>query len=353
MKAVFALIAIGILLFGCAAGEPRPFVCNTPYIQVGTECCLDKDGSRVCDKDEQGKPPAKAPPASGQNQSAPLEENKTAVPISTANYTAPGKGWCSKSWKGGEPEYIPAGSCSGYYDENTLVRPWCNSENLSLEENCEICGCAEQLPCIDRKCERPQPEAPAGAMHESDTGKIGTMDAKVVKVYSDHTADIELTEYSEGITQSEIVKIGYGKNVARRVANSWYVNLSLESSGFVPTGTTYPARAKSWAVIKMENYTTECLPLYLADVLRITYVDGNEHRQKLDVSPSWSDVRGWSLKILDHRYYDSRVDKSIDVVLNNSAYGISGTGMRLLPCGSDSRQISVRLSSDGLYDYAK
>lgn len=29
------------------------FVCNKPYIQVGSECCLDKNGDKVCDKDEQ------------------------------------------------------------------------------------------------------------------------------------------------------------------------------------------------------------------------------------------------------------------------------------------------------------
>src|SRR3989344_4186714 len=27
-------------------------VCNTPYIRVGTNCCLDKDNNKICDKDE-------------------------------------------------------------------------------------------------------------------------------------------------------------------------------------------------------------------------------------------------------------------------------------------------------------
>src|SRR3989344_692516 len=28
------------------------FVCNKPYIQVGSECCLDENDNKVCDKDE-------------------------------------------------------------------------------------------------------------------------------------------------------------------------------------------------------------------------------------------------------------------------------------------------------------
>lgn len=28
-------------------------ICNTPYIQVGTECCLDQNSNNICDKDEQ------------------------------------------------------------------------------------------------------------------------------------------------------------------------------------------------------------------------------------------------------------------------------------------------------------
>ena len=31
---------------------PQQIVCNEPYIQVGSECCLDQDGNQICDKDE-------------------------------------------------------------------------------------------------------------------------------------------------------------------------------------------------------------------------------------------------------------------------------------------------------------
>ena len=33
--------------------QPEQTVCNKPYILVGNDCCLDKDGNSICDKDEQ------------------------------------------------------------------------------------------------------------------------------------------------------------------------------------------------------------------------------------------------------------------------------------------------------------
>ncbi|MBS3159871.1 hypothetical protein J4436_03720 [Candidatus Woesearchaeota archaeon] len=33
--------------------EPKSdFVCNEPYIQVGSECCLDQNKNKICDRDE-------------------------------------------------------------------------------------------------------------------------------------------------------------------------------------------------------------------------------------------------------------------------------------------------------------
>ncbi len=34
------------------AGEGRAEACESPYMQVGSECCLDYDGNGVCDSDE-------------------------------------------------------------------------------------------------------------------------------------------------------------------------------------------------------------------------------------------------------------------------------------------------------------
>jgi len=42
-------LVFGLLLFGCPADS---LVCNEPYIQVGTECCLDVNDNDICDSDE-------------------------------------------------------------------------------------------------------------------------------------------------------------------------------------------------------------------------------------------------------------------------------------------------------------
>ena len=54
------------MAFGCiqapqtqAPAQPG-LVCNSPYIQVGAECCLDANSNKICDKDE---PAPKAPDA--------------------------------------------------------------------------------------------------------------------------------------------------------------------------------------------------------------------------------------------------------------------------------------------------
>ncbi|MBU0761854.1 MAG: hypothetical protein KKD39_02410 [Candidatus Altiarchaeota archaeon] len=32
------------------------FICNRPYIVVGSDCCLDRDGNSICDRDDEVKP---------------------------------------------------------------------------------------------------------------------------------------------------------------------------------------------------------------------------------------------------------------------------------------------------------
>lgn len=56
-KISFILLVLGLILClflisGC--GEQK-LVCNKPYIQVGTNCCLDKDDNSICDKDDIGE----------------------------------------------------------------------------------------------------------------------------------------------------------------------------------------------------------------------------------------------------------------------------------------------------------
>lgn len=47
-KLVLLFIPILVLLTGCV----QNIQCNTPYIRVGAECCLDKNSNSICDKDE-------------------------------------------------------------------------------------------------------------------------------------------------------------------------------------------------------------------------------------------------------------------------------------------------------------
>ena len=46
----YLIILAVLLLYGC-----DQLVCNSPYIQVGGDCCLDTDGNKICDKDEQAR----------------------------------------------------------------------------------------------------------------------------------------------------------------------------------------------------------------------------------------------------------------------------------------------------------
>ena len=43
---VITLLAAVIFIAGCTGGE---VVCNDPYIQVGAECCLDKNSNNICE----------------------------------------------------------------------------------------------------------------------------------------------------------------------------------------------------------------------------------------------------------------------------------------------------------------
>jgi hypothetical protein len=50
-KILFALVILSvIMLAGCS--KPAAVVCNAPYIQKGTECCLDRNSNNICDSDE-------------------------------------------------------------------------------------------------------------------------------------------------------------------------------------------------------------------------------------------------------------------------------------------------------------
>src|SRR3989338_8145988 len=47
---IAGLLLLVLLIFGCS--QKQEVTCNSPYIKVGTECCLDQNRNNVCDKDE-------------------------------------------------------------------------------------------------------------------------------------------------------------------------------------------------------------------------------------------------------------------------------------------------------------
>lgn len=60
---VMVLMLLALFLVGCTAAPTNSgIVCNAPYIQVGTACCIDQNGNSVCDADE-AAPKVDEPPA--------------------------------------------------------------------------------------------------------------------------------------------------------------------------------------------------------------------------------------------------------------------------------------------------
>ncbi len=55
MKLKILVILSLLLLVACNSTEQSSVVCNKPYIQVGTDCCLDVDDNSICDEDEKSK----------------------------------------------------------------------------------------------------------------------------------------------------------------------------------------------------------------------------------------------------------------------------------------------------------
>jgi hypothetical protein len=83
MRALVAL-TLALLVCGCACMPPKEvkteekkdsLVCPAPYIQVGGECCLDRDGNDVCDRDET--------PTTTVPEEAEQEETSTTEPAAT------------------------------------------------------------------------------------------------------------------------------------------------------------------------------------------------------------------------------------------------------------------------------
>ena|GEM_PF-5159762 len=61
IKALVLAVTLASVIFvaGCVMPEAEP-TCNTPYIQVGNECCLDQNGNSICDSEEAVEDPEEA-----------------------------------------------------------------------------------------------------------------------------------------------------------------------------------------------------------------------------------------------------------------------------------------------------
>ena len=50
-KMIFVLLVI-VMFVAVGCSKPAAVVCNAPYIQKGTVCCLDQNNNKICDSDE-------------------------------------------------------------------------------------------------------------------------------------------------------------------------------------------------------------------------------------------------------------------------------------------------------------
>ena len=52
MKRIILFLMLSLTLF-LVACQPMEVTCNSPYIKVGTSCCLDENDNSICDNDEE------------------------------------------------------------------------------------------------------------------------------------------------------------------------------------------------------------------------------------------------------------------------------------------------------------
>jgi len=90
MKARLLLVVAVMSVLGCLGAQTakEPFKCERPYLQVGTDCCLDKNFNNICDKDEP------EPTTTTTTVATTVEEVKTTVEPTTTTTTIPPKVAC-------------------------------------------------------------------------------------------------------------------------------------------------------------------------------------------------------------------------------------------------------------------
>ncbi|MDA3836342.1 MAG: hypothetical protein PF542_01855 [Nanoarchaeota archaeon] len=51
---IVAIVVLAIVLISNSNNNPQnEIICNSPYIKVGIECCLDQNSNSICDRDEE------------------------------------------------------------------------------------------------------------------------------------------------------------------------------------------------------------------------------------------------------------------------------------------------------------
>ena len=82
------ILSFFFLLSGCTTTQPKttsnPLVCNSPYILVGTSCCLDQNANNICDRDEV---PMQTSPVN-QSLPKPSIQSSSTLPIGTATFSS-------------------------------------------------------------------------------------------------------------------------------------------------------------------------------------------------------------------------------------------------------------------------
>ncbi|UZE94298.1 MAG: hypothetical protein IB618_01870 [Candidatus Pacearchaeota archaeon] len=48
----FVVVIVLAFIFISNSNKSQEVICNSPYIKVGTFCCIDKDNNNICDNDQ-------------------------------------------------------------------------------------------------------------------------------------------------------------------------------------------------------------------------------------------------------------------------------------------------------------
>jgi len=111
---IIVLTIIGIILIsGCVRESKKETVtCNSPYIKVGTTCCLDQNSNNICDKDEaptQTQRQEQKPQTYCGDDICQSDESCSSCPSDCGECAPPPKKYGENQIAGCEEEYIQIG----------------------------------------------------------------------------------------------------------------------------------------------------------------------------------------------------------------------------------------------------